>query len=550
MAATGSLTAREIDSICLKYKHHLARWRRDPVAFCMEAFPDDRVKVPQWWQANVLWDLARHRYVSVAAGHGVGKSFLIGRAAWWLMITKKVPGEHLKVPCTGPSGNNIEDVLWHEIRSTHSELHPFLRDEFVVNSDTAFHVSRIETEEGEGSYGDAWFAKLRTASKEKPENMQGFHGKPTLFIVDEAAGVPDECYQVMGGALSGSESYGMMFANPGRLKGYFHRSHHSRDSMWKCHQISCLENTVNHRRKFFYFGAMGQRIPIVSNGRVSERYPKDMAQEYGENSPTYAFRVKGEFPNSEDETLILPQWVDDACKRGPEYSEESKKKSDRFMGVDIAYQGGDFSSLVIRCGNEIEHIERWFGHDPEESATRVAAVYEEYLVNKMKVKTIFVDDTGVGAGVTAILRKRGYPAVAVMVGVAAPDLPGTRCALVRDWLWWQCRIFFQRKRPRFAQTKGKAWERLIDSLPLITYESKTGGKVKVEAKKDLKKRLGVRSPDECDALNLTFFREAVDRMESDASSGELLRLQRAREAENSQRGRKKKPVRADAWRLA
>jgi hypothetical protein len=52
------------------------------------------------------------------------------------------------------------------------------------------------------------FAVRRTASKDNPEALQGFHAEHLLFLIDEASGIPDVVFRgrrgraLDGGALS------------------------------------------------------------------------------------------------------------------------------------------------------------------------------------------------------------------------------------------------------------------------------------------------------------------------------------------------------------
>jgi hypothetical protein len=46
------------------------------------------------------------------------------------------------------------------------------------------------------------FAVRRTASKDNPEALQGFHAEHFLFLIDEASGIPDVVFEVGVGALS------------------------------------------------------------------------------------------------------------------------------------------------------------------------------------------------------------------------------------------------------------------------------------------------------------------------------------------------------------
>ena len=46
------------------------------------------------------------------------------------------------------------------------------------------------------------FAVRRTASKDNPEALQGFHAEHLLFLIDEASGIDDIVFEVGMGALS------------------------------------------------------------------------------------------------------------------------------------------------------------------------------------------------------------------------------------------------------------------------------------------------------------------------------------------------------------
>ena len=153
----------------------------------------------------------------IKSGHGIGKSRLLGWLIWQFQVCMKKPGKPLKNPCTGPSGGNIEDILWGEVQLLANHLHPFLRQFFEINSDELYGKEERK----------AWFSKLRTSRKENPDALQGFHGDPCLFVLDEGFGIPDEVYEVARGAMSDEHSYAIQTGNPTRLSGYSYNSHRS-----------------------------------------------------------------------------------------------------------------------------------------------------------------------------------------------------------------------------------------------------------------------------------------------------------------------------------
>jgi len=88
------------------------------------------------------------------------------------------------------------------------------------------------------------------------------------------------------------------------------------------------------------------------------------------------------------------------------------------------------------------------------------------------------------------------------VHTKAPEDGGTKCHLLRDWLWWQARSYFRDNNP-VIQDPSTEMRTMIKELaqPSFKYVS---GKIKVSSKDDLRKDYGA-SPDLADALVLTFY---------------------------------------------
>jgi hypothetical protein len=279
----------------------------------------------------------------------------------------------------------------------------------------------------------------------------------------------------------------------------------------------------------------GEIEQIVARGRVSPDYITSMRSEFGANSPVYKARVLGEFPDSEADQIIKNEWVDKCWDR----EVMPPVNRHRIMGVDVAYQGDDDSALVVRHGPNIESVEHWHGYDPVETAGRVVGAYRDLKKSKNQPRYICIDATGIGAGVYASIRKallndKGVSVLPVYVAESPPEDGGSKCRRLRDWLWWQSRLFFRDRKPRFLDDND-TFRRLARELcsPKFKYSSTTG-KIEVESKDDLRKRR-VKSPDFADALNLTFFADHEFRI--------------AEEAKRRKRRHFKKVKDPDSWRL-
>lgn len=499
---------KQLEELADQAAGKLQFWKGNPVAFVMEATNPNKNGKPSAWQANALKKLKRYKKVAIRSGHGVGKSRLLAWAIWWILCCHKSRGLPMKIAVTGPSGANTEDVVWSEISLVYGHLPKFLRDKFKVTK------GRIECIESGDSEKDPWFASLRTSRRENPDALQGFHGNPGMFIIDEASGVPDAVFNVARGAMTDSNSYAIQTGNPTKLSGYFYKVFHPRSGkqeVWATMAVSCLDNIEGEHQEFRYIDQFGNVITVETEGRVSLSYTKEMESEYGPESMEYKIRVLGEFPHDEEETLVRRSWAQRAWERTDITYSESWM---RVWGVDVAYRGSDDSALVKRRNMIIEEAQIRHGHDPWEVAQWVKGEFEDAKAAGKEPQVIAIDATGLGEGVVSTLRhmepRLPCRLIAVIVNEKAMGIVGTKCMRLRDELWWAMRLWFKDKSPVFEEKDGIT-KRLIDEVSRPKYSYSDAGKVVVETKKEMKKR-GVPSPDVAEALMVTFAVPGQDRM--------------------------------------
>lgn len=462
----------------MEWQTLVARWAADPFLFVLEALfkmreedwkpwepgtprPSPLPNGPDKWQAELLRDVAAakrgnaKRKFSVRAAHGVGKS----TTQAWLILYFVLFHRDLKVPVTANSQDQLRDVLWAEIAKWHRELPTFLRDMIEV---TAERVTVKADPEGS-------FAVARTARPEKPEALQGFHAGTLAFFADEASGIEDVVYEVASGTLSSDDVWMFMFANPTRTTGYFYRSHHQNRDRW---------NTYH--------------VPSHVAVRVSPNYAIGMAAEYGESSNVYRVRVLGEFPLTEDDSVIPLGTIMGALER-----DVSPTEAGIVWGLDVARYGDDSTALAKRRGNVLlAPVQEWRKMDLMQVCGIISREYRETPMH-LRPSAINVDVIGIGAGVSDRLRELGMPVRGINVGESPSSSP-ERYMRMRDELWWKCREWFE----TLAVTMPKD-DTLISELTAPKYKLESSGKIKIESKDDMKKR-GIKSPNKADALCLTF----------------------------------------------
>lgn len=422
-------------------------YRKDPVGFVRQMF---RAEPTEQQQAGMR-SVASNNRTSIISGHGTGKTTEAAWLLWWFMSCFK----DARVPCTAPTGHQLEDVLWAEVVLWHGKMHPWFADQWKITSDKIAHKLRPET----------WYAVARTARKEKPDALQGFHADNLLYIVDEASGVPAEIFLPVEGALTGINNRILIQGNPTQTSGYLFESHNRNKALWS--------------RLIFN----GEESPLVS-----KEYCDNMASQYGKDSDIYRVRVLGQFPNSSFMQLISGALVEAA--RGKGLAPDQYIHAAKLIGVDVARHGDDQSAILRRQGLACTGLRKFRGIDTHVLAGLVAQEIEDY-----KPDATFVDATGMGWGVVDRLRALGHKIIAVQTGensIRSSEYFNLRMemwAKMRDWL-----------------KEGGAIPDDYDLCSELTgpeYTFDARNRMVLEKKSDMKKR-GLSSPDCADALALTF----------------------------------------------
>jgi hypothetical protein len=202
------------------------------------------------------------------------------------------------------------------------------------------------------------------------------------------------------------------------------------------------------------------------------------------------------------EDIVIPyEFIQSSLTRDVSFS-----GSPKFAGLDVARFGDDRTALIIRQGGEIQHVGIWRGADTVTPAGKVIDAYNRRLFD-----VVAVDAIGIGAGVEDQLRYAGVPTGAV--NVAESSAQSERFQRLRDELWWAVREFFMSRTCSISQgIRPQIKQQIIADIQDIHYDYTPVGKIKIEDKAEMKKRLGF-SPDIGDALCLTFhpaLRTAVD----------------------------------------
>jgi hypothetical protein len=431
-------------------------YRNDPVLFVKEVLGVD----PDEWQKDFLNAVASgERKISIRSGHGVGKSTTASWAMLWFLLTRYP----VKVVVTAPTSAQLYDALFAELKRWVKELPQPIQDLLDVKQE------RIELK---ASATEA-FISARTSRAEQPEALQGVHSDNVMLVADEASGVPEAVFEAAAGSMSGHNALTILLGNPVRSSGFFFDTHNRLKDEWWTKRVSCIDSK-----------------------RVSKEYVDDMKSRYGEESNAFRIRVLGEFPKSDDDTIIPMDLLESAKHRDTRAYEDAPI----VWGLDVARFGSDSSVLCKRQSNVVHTLERWRNLDLMQLTGAVVAQYEA-CDHKNRPAEILVDSIGLGAGVVDRLIELKLPARGINVS-ESPAMGGTYLNL-RAELWHKAKAWLEKRDCKIPNN-----EDLIGELATVRYTFTSNGKIKIESKDDIRRR-GLKSPDMADAFVLTFASDAA-----------------------------------------
>lgn len=400
------------------------------------------------------------RRISVRSGHGIGKSTTLAWLVLWFLTCYK----ESQVPCTAPTSEQMNDVLWKEIAKWLNRMPAELKNKYEW---TNTHIRVLENPA-------VWFARAKTARKESPEALAGIHGDYVMMIIDEASGVPEEIFNTAEGALTEENILVIMISNPTRINGYFFDSHNKDKKNWQTFAFSSIDSPL-----------------------VDEEYVNRIVDKHGKESDEYRIRVLGEFPSGDtmDDKGYVPLLIEDDIRQTI-YGDFVGVK---VMGIDPSGEGDDETVWVVRDNFKAKVVAKEKISSEKSIAEKTLTLMD---LHNIRPENVFIDNFGVGANVSkelALSRNR-YSVNGVNVGDKAIDeesyinLRAESYDRIRKWL-----------RGGGELVNHEGWSELLS----IKYRRDLSGRIQIMSKKDMRKE-GINSPNVADALMMTFTRGYIN----------------------------------------
>lgn len=438
----------------------------------------DRLGEHLWsTQVRIAESVRDNRLTAVQSCHGTGKSFVASRlTAWWL--DTHAPGEAFVVT-TAPTGDQVKAILWAEINKA------------FVKAEARGTPLPGRINETDWKLGKFLIAFGRKPSDYNPHAFQGIHAKHVLVILDEACGINKQFWTAANAIATGEYCRILAIGNPDDPGSHFAQVC-ARDR-WNTIKISA-HDTPNFT---------GEPVPDdLATMLVSRVYVEELAEEFGEESPTYMSKVLGQFPSdAEDGVVRLSKLM--ACTREPATAWTSDRLSPVELGVDLG-AGGDETCIRERRGPVAGR--EWRSREKDSDKVVDLVIQAIRAAGATRVK---VDSIGIGWGVVGSLRekrKRGlHDAEILGVNVSEASTQPEKFARMRSQIWWEVgRKLSEDGGWDLSRLDGADRDRLVSQLTAPKYSLDASGRIVVEKKDETKKRIG-RSPDNADALLLAYY---------------------------------------------
>jgi phage terminase large subunit len=475
-------------------RDHLRATRRpknwdDPVAFARDTFG-----FHAWSkQREILEGLRDHDKVAVRSSHGIGKTATAAQAVLWFLAS--FPNS--RVISTAPTWTQVEQLLWRAIRGQVARAHEHGLGEMFPTP----HTTKLEM-------GPEWFAIGQ--STDQPERFQGHHADHLLLVVDEASGVAETIFEAAEGFLTAEGAKVLLIGNPTQLGGQFNRAFTSERERWHQVHVSTFD-TPNYT---------GETVPPdVARALPRAGWAEEMADAWGEDSPVYQVRVLGNFATNAADSIIPLAWVEAAQHRWQD-QDHTQLGPLKTIGADIARSGTDRTVLAIRHDLTITELRRLPHQGTMETAGHIKAALSAMSDLPFLAPTAIVDVIGIGAGVVDRLRELEVGVVPFNAAERSDRKDKTaQLGFInkRAAAWWNLREMLDPANETLVALPPD--DKLTGDLTTPKWRVQSGGKIQIESKDDIRKRLG-RSTDDGDAVVQAYWPEggvnaSLDRFAAD-----------------------------------
>lgn len=390
---------------------------------------------------------------AIVSGHGIGKSAIVAWLVLWIMSTRP----HCHGTVTATTSNQLSAKTWPEIAKWTKRC--------VTGRWFEVTTGKGNMRLSHKRYAESWYCNAQTCNEQEAEAFAGQHAadSTSFYIFDEASGVPDAIKDVAEGGLTDGEPMMFAFGNGTQNTGWFYDCFHAQAHRWNTQHIDSREVQITNKE-----------------------FLQELIDDYGLDSDFVKVRVRGMFPSLSVKQYISVADADAGFKRHLLITQYDFAPV--VLTCDPAWEGDDELVIGKRQGLRYDVLKVIAKNDNDIEIAGIIARYEDDL----KAEAVFIDG-GFGTGIVSAGRTMARNWQIVWASAAPPDegcfnMRAYCAKQVRDWL-------------KAGGSYGD--QKLHDELICFEAAPRMDGKLQIEAKKDIKRRLGY-SPGRYDALALSF----------------------------------------------
>jgi hypothetical protein len=452
-------------------------WQQNPALWAKE-----RLGVTVWSkQKEILESVRDHSETAVHSCHEIGKSFTAALTACWWLDTHD-PGTAFVVT-TAPTQPQVEAILWREINRMHQK------------GDLPGRTNLTEWYMGKELVGLG-----RKPSEYNHSAFQGIHARYFLVIIDEACGVPKQIWDAASTLAANEHGKMLAIGNPDDPISEF-AENCKEGSGWNTIGIGYAD-TPNFTKE-------GESLPKeITEQLISPRWVESRRKKWGEESALFISKCEGKFPTGADPFSTIPMSMVSKC-RFLDLPEAEPIEA----GIDVG-AGNDRTIIYERRGRRAGRVAEFVDNDPMRTVGLLCEKLREWDITRVKI-----DSIGIGWGIAGRIKELSsrhnsssqttHSAEVVPVNFASRPSPGKERKYLnkRAEVWWEIGRENSRMQTWDLSTVD---EDVIAELTTPRYELLDSyGKIKIEPKEEIRKRLDGASPDKADALLLAFIETTV-----------------------------------------
>ncbi len=416
-------------------------------------------------QREILQSVQEHRYTAVKSCHDTGKSFVSSRAGCHWTDTRPDPF----LVTTAPTWKQVNSILWREMRKAHRKGELKGR----INLDAEWYINK-----------DELIGFGRKPADYDQAAFQGIHALNVMVVIDEACGVPKSIFDAVDSLATNERARVLAIGNPDDPSSHFAEICKP-GSGWNVISISAFDTPA----------FTGEEVPdTLLDLLISKQWVEERKKRWGEGSPIYISKVKGEFPEITDDTLLTPKMLREAQERN---LEPALLPTNSQYGVDVARYGDDKTAIYKARAGRVRLVRTFHKADTNETSEFVA-----FNLSLNPGDTAYIDVIGVGAGVYDNLRAWGMSVNEFNSSHKAYD--EERFGNRRAEAYWHIRDLADAGLLDLPE-HGKD-DDLIAQLGSIKWKI-VNGRIFMESKEDMRER-GLPSPDLADAVVMALWKSS------------------------------------------